>query len=72
MQRNHTAFTYERILGFKLLGQTVRRQRTIALYQHPNRDDLLIAVDENAISCESKQAWSTALAYIARGKVYHN
>ncbi len=77
---NHTPWMLEQITTFPRLGSTVNgwRQRNVVLYAHPDDAALLISVGETfdhtmqVIAIEPRQAFQTALAYAARGKIYRS
>lgn len=75
---NNTQFTLEQVERFKRIGETINkwRGRRITLYEHPEFPDHVISdgiTFDNSmrvICQEPRTDWTTALDYIAHGKVY--
>lgn len=75
---NNTSLTEDQIIQLKLIGRTVNnwRGRNINLLEHPSDPDRVISVGitfdglMTVICDDERQAWATALDYIAHGKVY--
>ena len=75
---NNTGFTPELIGTLPVIGQTVNtwRQRVVELREHPVDPDRLITVgyafagNMTVVADEPRSSWTTALDYIAHGKVY--
>lgn len=77
---NNTNYEIRDILKLPLLGVTINnwRQREIKLFQHPMKEDHVISygvtfdASMTVIAEEPKSAWTTALQYAARGKIYES
>lgn len=75
---NNTQFSIEEILRMSVIGNVVSkwRQRNITLRQHPTKEDHVVSVGVTfnetvmVLSEEPKCAWTVALEYASRGKVY--
>jgi hypothetical protein len=75
---NNTNFTDEEISNFPVIGKTINnwRQREIEIRTHPTDGTKVITIGTTfngnmiVIADEDRTGYTTALEYIARGKVY--